>query len=221
VGKPDRLDGGARRKRRSPDEIRDRVLAAAGEAFERFGYSGATTAGIARGAEVTEAQIFRYFASKAELFEAAVFEPLNRGFAEFNAAMLKGEPPTGSLRQGAPTYIAALQDFMDRHSKALMTLVVARAYEKAAGQERAIGDDLSEYFAIGATTMRERLSAPARVPPELMVRVSFAAVLGCALFKDWMFPPGLATDEDIRRATIDFVLDGINANSQETENDER
>jgi AcrR family transcriptional regulator len=206
----------ARRKRRSPDEIRDRVLAAAGEAFTRFGYSGATTAEIARSADVTEAQIFRYFASKAELFEAAVFEPLNRSFAEFNAVMLKGGAERENLREGAPAYITALQDFMERHSKALMTLVVARAYEKAAGQDHAIGDDLSEYFEIGAATMRERLGSPAKVPPELMVRVSFAAVLGCALFKDWMFPPGLASDEAIRQATIDFVLDGINANSQET-----
>lgn len=204
-----------RRKRRAPEEIRDRVIEAAGEAFERFGYSGATTAEIARRAEVTEAQIFRYFTSKAELFQAAVFEPLNRRFAEFNAAMLSAEKAGEGFREGSPVYIAALQEFMDRHSKALMTLVVARAYEKAAGAEPAIGEDLKDYFEIGAAAMRKRLGEQPRVAPELMVRVSFAAVLGCALFKDWLFPPGLASDEAIRRATIAFVVDGINANTQE------
>jgi AcrR family transcriptional regulator len=204
----------ARRKRRSPDEVRDRIVTAAGEAFGRFGYSGATTAEIARRAEVTEAQIFRYFASKAELFRSAVFEPLNRSFAEFNARML-ADGPAEDLREGAPAYITALQEFMERHSKTLMTMVVARAYEKAAGAEPAVGDDLSEYFEIGAATMRQRIAGEPRVAPELMVRVSFAAVLGCALFKDWMFPPGLASDEAIRQATIDFVVDGINANTQE------
>ncbi len=205
----------ARRKRRAPGEIRDRVIEAAGEAFERFGYSGATTAEIARRAEVTEAQIFRYFASKAELFQAAVFEPLNRRFAEYNAAMLSAEPAAESFREGSPAYITSLQEFMERHSKALMTLVVARAYEKAAGAEPSIGQDLREYFEIGAAAMRQRVGEDPRVAPELMVRVSFAAVLGCALFKDWLFPPGLASDEAIRQATIAFVVDGINANTQE------
>jgi hypothetical protein len=46
----------------------------------------------------------------------------------------------------------------------------------------------------------------------MLVRTSFAAVLGCVLFNDWMFPPGTAGDDAIREATIDFVLDGLNAN---------
>jgi AcrR family transcriptional regulator len=203
-----------RRKRRSPDEIRQRVLDAAAQEFEQFGYSGATTAAIAKRADVTEAQIFRYFNAKSELFNAAVFEPLNRSFAEFNAQML-ADGGSESIRDGAPAYIAELQQFMDRHSKTLMTMVVARAYEKAAGAEPRIGEDLREYFDIGAAVMRKRVQGEPRVPPELMVRVSFAAVLGCALFKDWMFPPGLASDEAIRQATIDFVVDGINANNDE------
>lgn len=208
-----------RRKRRSSEEIRDRVIEAAGEEFERAGYRGATTAAIARRADVTEAQIFRYFDSKSHLFEAAVFEPLNRSFAEFNARMLSAGSSPESFREGTPGYITALQDFMERHSKALMTMVVARAYEKAAGEkaaggEPAIGDDLREYFDIGAAAMRQRLGDRPRVPPELMVRVSFAAVLGCALFKDWMFPPGIASEEAIRQATIDFVVDGVNANTE-------
>lgn len=202
-----------RRKRRTPGEIRDRVIEAAGEAFERFGYSGATTAEIARRADVTEAQIFRYFDSKSQLFETAVFEPLNRSFAKFNAQMLSAPPAPGGLREGAPAYITALQEFMDQHSKTLMTMVVARAYEKAAGAEPVIGDDLRDYFDIGAATMRQRLSGEPKVPPELMVRVSFAAVLGCALFKDWLFPLGIASDEAIRQATIDFVVDGVNVNA--------
>lgn len=207
--------GLGRRKRRSPGEIRDRVVEAAAEAFGSLGYSGATTAEIARRAEVTEAQIFRCFASKAALFEAAVFDPLNHSFAEFNAQMLRGGASSEEARQGTPAYIAALQDFMERHSKALMTMVVARAFEQAAGAGPPIGEDLREYFDSGAAVMRARLGGEARVPPELMVRVSFAAVLGCALFKDWMFPPGLASEEAIRQATIAFVVDGINANRQE------
>lgn len=45
-----------------------------------------------------------------------------------------------------------------------------------------------------------------------MVRVSFAAVLGSVMFRDWLFPEGLASDEAIRRAIADFTIDGISAN---------
>lgn len=207
-------DGRAdRRKRRSPEEIREKILTSAALAFERFGYASATTAEIARQADVTEAQIFRYFTSKAELFEAAVFEPLNRAFADFNARMLETDDTPVDAREGAPEYIAALQDFMENHSKALLTMVVARGYDRGAKSGAAMGTDLREYFEIGAAVMRKRNPGEPRVAPELLVRVSFAAVLGCALFKDWMFPAGLASDQAIRQAIIDFVLDGINANA--------
>ena len=75
-----------RRRRRSSEEVAERILEAAAEEFERAGYSGATTAAIARRAEVTEAQIFRFYASKQELFRAAIFTPLNAHFAAFQAA---------------------------------------------------------------------------------------------------------------------------------------
>ena len=39
-----------------------------------------------------------------------------------------------------------------------------------------------------------------------------AAVLACVMFKDWIFPKGLASNADISAAIIDFVIDGINAN---------
>jgi hypothetical protein len=47
-----------------------------------------------------------------------------------------------------------------------------------------------------------------------MVRVSFAAVLGCALFGEWMMPEGLASPDAVRDAVIDFVIDGLNANER-------
>jgi hypothetical protein len=39
-------------------------------------------------------------------------------------------------------------------------------------------------------------------------------VLGCVLFKDWIFPPGMASDEEIRRAIDIFVAEGVAANSE-------
>jgi AcrR family transcriptional regulator len=204
---------GTRRKRRSSEEVRDRVIEAAGVEFERHGYTGATTAGIARRAEVTEAQIFRYFTSKGDLFRAAIFEPLNRHFADFQTRQRAMASDAVAYREGARRYIIELQDFIGRHSGMLMSLLVAKAYARDPTEGGAGLDGLREYFDRGAAMMRSRSSDAHKVAPELMVRVSFAAVLGCVLFNDWMFPPGVADDATIREATLDFVLDGLNANN--------
>ena len=204
----------ARRKRRSAQEIQDRVLEAAAREFEACGFSGATTAAIAQRAEVTEAQIFRLYATKAELFRAAIFEPLNRHFAQFHARYGANPPPGESTRDLARRYIDELQDFMGEHSGMLMSLIVANAYSPGAAERIGEIDGLVAYFEQGRATMAARTPGKPMVPPELMVRVSFAAVLACVMFRDWLFPPGMASDAAIRQAIADFTIDGISANAQ-------
>jgi AcrR family transcriptional regulator len=203
----------AKRKRRSPGEVRDRVIEAAGVEFGQHGYSGATTAAIARRAEVTEAQIFRCFTSKGDLFRTAIFEPLNRHFADFQTRQREIASDAVAYREGARRYVAELQDFIGDHSGMLMSLLVAKAYAQDPTEGGAGLDGLREYFDRGAAMMRSRSSGEQKVAPELMVRVSFAAILGCVLFNDWMFPPGVADGGAIREATLDFVLDGLNASN--------
>ncbi len=204
----------ARRKRRSPGEILDRILEAAGREFEENGYSGATTAAIARRADVTEAQIFRQFASKAELFREAIFQPLNRHFSQFHARNLANATDAEPARELAHRYIDELQDFMGEHSRMLMSLIAANAYSPGAAEQIGEVEGLNAYFARGTAIMAGRTGDEPAVPPELMVRVSFAAVLACVMFKDWLFPAGIASDEAIRKAIADFTIDGISANGQ-------
>ncbi len=200
------------RKRRSPEEIRQRVAEAAREEFSRNGFTGATTAAIARRAEVTEAQLFRYYESKGALFREAVFEWLDRHLSQFNVRH-NAQPADGrNIRDQARLYISELQSFIEQHSRLFLSLVVAEAYapEDIAGVGEV--DSLHAYFERGAATMTERLQGRPRVDPKLMVRVSFAAVLANVIFKDWIFPRGLASDKEIDDAIVDFVIEGINAN---------
>lgn len=202
----------SRRKRRSSEEVNDRILEAAAEEFEQSGYSGATTAAIARRAEVTEAQIFRFHASKQELFRAAIFQPLNRHFAEFHQRHSLDIDQIGTDRELARQYILELQEFMQQHSRMFMSLIVASAYSPDNTEGVGEMEGLSAYFDRGAATMRKRLRPDAKVVPELMVRVSFAAVLANLMFRDWLFPAGLAGKGDISEALVDFVIDGLGAN---------
>jgi len=198
-----------RRKRRSGSEVAKRILEAAAQEFEIAGYAGATTAAIARRAEVTEAQIFRLYGSKQDLFRAAIFGPLNEHFSAFMARAAQAE---GDGRELARAYIVELQDFMASHSRMLMSLIVASAYSPETVGSVNEMEGLKAYFEQGAALSRRRLDQEPKVSPDLMVRVSFAAVLANLMFRDWLFPPGLATDAEIREAIVDFVIGGIEAN---------
>lgn len=203
----------ARRKRRSSEDLLNLILEAAGEEFRQCGYAGATTAAIARRAEVTEAQLFRYFRSKSDLFREAIFKPLDLQLsAFFDSHSLDGD--VEAVRQSTALYIDELQRFVRENSRMLTSLVVAQTYDPEATQANSAISSLGDYFDRGAAMMTSRLTGPARVDPKLMVRVSFAAVLACVMFKDWIFPPGLADEEQIRAAINDFVRDGIGANPE-------
>ena len=212
----ERAASSPRRKRRSQEQLTDRILHAATEEFKRLGYAGATTAAIARRADVTEAQLFRYFESKAKLFREAIFEPLAEQLLQFtNAHMDDGADPS-LFEENSALYIEELRKFVAGNIDMITSLVVVQTYEKEAGNGVGAIASLQRYFDRGATIMHEREANP-KVDPKLMVRVSFVAVLACVMFRDWIFPPGLARETDINDAINTFVLEGISANHQSGE----
>jgi TetR/AcrR family transcriptional regulator len=62
----------------TPGERRRRLLDSARRAFLAHGFAGATTRQIARDAGTTETVMYRHFASKEELFDAAIGDPLEQ-----------------------------------------------------------------------------------------------------------------------------------------------
>lgn len=200
-----------RRKRRTPEQVSERIILAAVAEFEHVGFAGATTAAIARRAEVTEAQIFRLFDTKTDLFRAAIFDPLNRHFAAFDAANNANAREMAPPRDKARRYIDELQDFMEQHSRMLMSLIVANAYAPSATDGVGELAGLQSYFERGAERMESRLGDQPRINPDLMVRISFAAVLASVMFRDWLFPEDLSDHQSIREAIADFVIDGLGA----------
>mgnify|MGYP001826685041 FL=1 len=94
-----------------------------------------------------------------------------------------------------------------------MALVVAETYAPDGTEGVGAVDSLNTYFELGAAAMRQRVGEDSKVSPELMVRVSFAAVLANVMFRDWLFPQGLADDKAINEAISEFVIDGISASA--------
>ena len=203
-----------RRKRRATTEVTGLLIEAATEEFKRFGYASATTASIARRAGATEAQLFRYFGSKADLFRESVFNQLDRHFAEFNAQHLVEDAAIDDVRTLARLYITELQRFLSQHSELMLSLFVAQTY----GPEVSPGvheiASLQAYFRRGTALVENTVAVGSRrIDARLLVRISFAAVLANVMFKGWLFPPGLASESEIGDAVIDFVIDGIGVNA--------
>jgi AcrR family transcriptional regulator len=67
-----------KRTRLTAEQRRERILEAARQVFLEHGFAGARTRRIAEEAGITEALLYRYFPSKADIFRAAVHEPLER-----------------------------------------------------------------------------------------------------------------------------------------------
>jgi AcrR family transcriptional regulator len=201
-----------RRKRRSSEEILERSINAAAEEFRRSGFAGTTTAAIAQRADVTEAQLFRYFRSKTHLFNEAIFKPLSEHVVQFSETHLTETYTQSNFREAARLYIGELQNFIDSNAEMLMSLLVAQTYPPGDAQGGAEFDSLQAYFERAAAMMSQREDRHPAVDPRLMVRVSFAAIMGGILFKRFVFPQGLASDKEINTAIVDFVMDGISVN---------
>lgn len=67
-----------KRTRLTAEQRRERILEAARQVFLESGFAGARTRRIAEEAGITEALLYRYFPSKADIFRAAVHEPLEQ-----------------------------------------------------------------------------------------------------------------------------------------------
>jgi AcrR family transcriptional regulator len=209
----DKRHPAAKRRRRSADDLLNRIVQSAAGEFKRYGFAGTTTAAIARKADVTEAQLFRYFGSKSNLFLETIFKPLDQHFLNFIDQYKSDAGDPVSIREKRSLYTTALQRFISENAEMLTSLVVAQTYNP--GTAHGVGkiNSLGAYFDHGASMMKMRIPGKPKVDPRLMVRVAFVAVLGAVMFREWIFPAGLAGDEEIEEAINSFVMEGIGANS--------
>jgi len=203
-----------RRARRSTGEIVERLMEAAIIEFAEKGYSGATTAAIARRADVAEALLFNHFGSKAQLFKDTMFKPLGALFDRFLAAQPAQADDPDLQRSERLRYIGAVQDLLASHSRMFLSFVFAQSYRTGEIDGLADISALDDYFARSARQAASNLRPDPTIDPELMARISFTAMMACILFQDWLFPQGRWTPEQIRDAISGFVLDGANANQR-------
>ncbi|MFT4048069.1 MAG: helix-turn-helix domain-containing protein [Solimonas sp.] len=199
------------RQRRRAEDLLARIVRAAAEEFKLKGYAGTTTLAIARRADVTEAQLFRYFGSKSNLFRETVFRPLEEHFERFLETHLPEIDDPVVYREQTHLYTSELQRFVRDNARMLTSLIVAQTYD--AGTEHGVGtiNSLKTYFDRAASMMAARLKGKSGTDPRLLVRLAFSSVVAAVIFRDWIFPEGLAGDEAIESAVNEFVRRGVAA----------
>ena len=74
-------------------------------------------------------------------------------------------------------------------------------------------DGLHDYFSQAAAMAMNRRSGKPKVDPKLLGRFSFATIMACVIFKDLLFPEGLATEDEISTGMTDFIMYGTRANA--------
>lgn len=199
-----------RKARRSSAQLRDLILASARAEFRDAGYSGATTAAIARGAGVTETQLFRMFESKAALFRAAVFEPLDHAFAVFNDTRFRSlQPGKHNSLPDTQAYIADLMTFIETNREMLVPLLAAQLVDGGQVEGVAGVAGLRTYFDLGSEHLARNTQDLSKQRSDTIVRVSFAAVLAVVLFRDWLFPAQSGDEAEMSAALADFFVNGL------------
>lgn len=188
------------RNRRSRDEVAGRLREAARELFAERGYAGAATKEIARRAEASETLLFRYFGSKAALFDEVVSGPFNALMRQF--MVLHPAPESRTTREeDSREFVAAVYRVFLRNQDVLSALVAAPGQ---IGDGRPPGlHGLEDYFARAVERLEEQYAfegGRSDVDPYIAVRVGFGMIASTVLLRDWLFPNGLPPAEEMADA---------------------
>jgi len=197
-----------RRTRRSAEEITRRLLDAAVAEFSLNGYAGARTAAIAQRAGVVEPLLFKYFGTKANLFQRAIFDTLDRHYTRFVDTHASDPGDRSSRVAQSSEYVGQQQDFLRDNSRMFMSLILREAFDADAGEGVEGLGGLQEFLDKMSAFAEARRGDGDATASKLIARISFGSLLACVLFRDWLLPKDIASDEQVRQAVIDFVLKG-------------
>jgi TetR/AcrR family transcriptional regulator len=207
------LPGQERPNRRQPRgaarERREQILEAARAVFVRYGLAGARTRDIADEAGIHEAQVFRHFRSKEELFEAAVAVPLAETaawLAQASGVPIEDFADIGGIAYGrARQHMHNLLRAMEQIAPLLGVLLFGSAETAASHYRERIAPFLDETERIVAVNLPHRPDRDTGI--ELAVQFLFGA---CWFRATAAQLTGRRIDYDTEAGTLTaLLLDGL------------
>ena len=170
-----------RRKRVSGEQRRAGLLDAARKVFQESGLAGARTKRIAELAGTSEAILYRHFASKEELFEAAILEPVEEMVAELTESSASMAELGGRARRRKASYDVN-ESVLRRMLEIAPLLGTALFSDREAGVKfyhdrlEPLMRKLNEAFAASLTTWKHQ-----PVAPEMIVNIELGTFFWVAL----------------------------------------
>jgi AcrR family transcriptional regulator len=198
------------RRRRTQAEAREAILNAARELFAERGYANTTTRAIAQLAEASEVLLYRYFHSKAELFEQAVSGPFNQLMEEAHSLL---EDQDAGVVAYSREFCRKLYDLFVADRRLIMALISTRAYEAAPADDAGRASAFRQYFEraeSGLTDFYDDKGMEPGFSPAFAARLAFAAVFSTVLLQDWLFRD-VGDRDAIMSAISEFVARALYA----------
>lgn len=195
----------ARRRKRA--ECEQRIVEAARTIFAEQGYDRATTREIAQHAEVSETLLFRYFGSKAALFDRIIFAPVGGLLSDFlttHSTRQIDDDPLSSTRE----FLHALLVFIDANRK-LLTTYAARTMTSDGSEPGLTG--LTDFYDLAGSLiirMHEARGSHPDVAPSTAVRLSLGMVIASTLFERWLFPTGPLDRDELVDSLSKMLVSG-------------
>ena len=197
------------RRRRSTEDVRRQIMEAARSLFAEKGYAGTTTRDISRRSKASEALIFRYYQSKANLFHEVIVEPFEERLQQF---LVTHSSQEASSIEDSRQFVDGLFKLLREDAESLRALLTTRLYDVEAVRPERGSRTFQLYFREAVARMEDELSRrdvkPA-VDIRLSTRFGFAAVVATALFGDWFFADSGHEDADLISALTEYIALGM------------
>ena len=205
----------AGQKRRSPGKARDQLIISARELFAANGYAGTSTRQIAQHAGVHESLFYRHFRTKANLFDAAIVEPIREFVARFLQEWADRKELMAPAEVPSWDFIGGLYDLARKHRALLMALASAHAFHAEAftNGDRTASAPLTDVL-VGLQEFVENAAEQNQytwLDASLAIRYTIDFVIAVAVFDELLFPTHtkrLTRDETVREL-VGFVIHGI------------
>jgi AcrR family transcriptional regulator len=191
-------NSGAEHDPAAPPDTHAKILDAARTVFGRSGYRGGRTQDIATLAGITERTLFRHFPTKAELFTAAVVEPVHDYIAAFVRDWNEREHGVRSAYDEARLFYQGLLEMLSKHRGLMVALMAARTFDDPDGTLfPALDSELAELLSTAEPTMRAESQARGfRGAAPVNVRLMFGLAITMSLHGDWLFTAQNTPDAD-------------------------
>ena len=178
-----------RRRRRTREDVTQRIHDAARQLFAERGYGSTTTREIARLADVSETLLFRYYGDKATLFNEVVIAPFQRLMDDF--VTLHPDPTAGFAREAETRRFTRQVFELFENSEEMFRALLA-------GPSHANGDDnapglrgMTPFFKQSVDQVQRRYDSAGMEPPfdlEISVRLGFGMIAASVVLRDALFP---------------------------------